>query len=217
MKARLSRRDFLVRSAATGAAMGAFSRGPSVFAAPPDSPGSRIGLGIIGAGARVHSSLLPAVLSIPGVEVVGVSDAYKGRVTRTQQRTSGRAKEYGDWRALLADPAIDAVIVGTPDHWHREHVVEALAAGKDVYVEKPMTWRIEDGARDDRGGPEGEAHPAGGQPGHQLEDAGDGPRMDPRRAAGQGHPGARGLQPQHAERGLALSRSRPTPSRRPST
>ena len=145
MKARLSRRDFLVRSAASGAALGALSRGPSVFAAPPDSPGSRIGLGIIGAGARVHSSLLPAVLSIPGVEVVGVSDAYKGRVTRTQQRTSGRAKEYADWRALLADPAIDAVIVGTPDHWHREHVVKALAAGKDVYVEKPMTWRIEDG------------------------------------------------------------------------
>ena len=145
MRGRLSRRDFLVRSAASGAAAGALARGPSVFAAPPDAPSSRIGLGIVGVGARVHSGLLPAVLTIPGVEVVGVCDAYKGRVTRAQQRTSGRAKDYGDWRALLADPAIDAVIVGTPDHWHREHVVAALQAGKDVYVEKPMTWRIEDG------------------------------------------------------------------------
>jgi len=145
MSGKLSRRNFLVRGAASGTVIKAMARGPAVFAAAPDSPSSRIGLGIIGAGARVHSGLLPAALSIPGVEVVGVCDAYKGRVTRAQQRTAGRAKEYADAKALLADPAIDAVIVATPDHWHREHVVAAVAAAKDVYVEKPMTWRIEDG------------------------------------------------------------------------
>jgi predicted dehydrogenase len=145
MARKLSRRDFLVRSAAGGAALKAAGRGPTVFAAPKDAPGSRIGLGIIGAGARVHSDLLPTALGMPGVEVVGVCDAYKGRVVRTQQRTEGRAKEYPDWKALLADPGIDAVIISTPDHWHKDQTVAALAAGKDVYLEKPMTYRIEEG------------------------------------------------------------------------
>jgi predicted dehydrogenase len=145
MTRKLTRRDFLARSASAGALLHAASTGPTVFAAPPDSPGSRVGVGIIGTGARVHADLLPATLEIPGVEIVGVCDAYKGRVTRAQQRTKGRAKEYADWRALLADPGIDAVIIGTPDHWHKDQTVAALAAGKDVYLEKPMTYAIEDG------------------------------------------------------------------------
>jgi predicted dehydrogenase len=126
-------------------AVGAATRGPAVFAAPKDSPARRIGLGIVGTGARVHSDLLPSSLALPGVELVGVCDAYKGRVVRAQQRTGGRAKEFANAEALLADPSIDAVIVASPDHWHRDHTIAALAAGKDVYLEKPMTFRIEDG------------------------------------------------------------------------
>jgi len=142
----LSRREFLSRSAAGVAAASALSRSPVVFAAPADPPGDRLSLGFIGVGARVQSGLLEAAMAVPGVEVVGVCDAYKGRVERAIARTKGRAKDYGDWKALVADPAIDAVIVATPDHWHRTHVVEALRAGKHVYVEKPMTLTIEDGA-----------------------------------------------------------------------
>jgi predicted dehydrogenase len=145
MTRKLTRRDFLARSAVGGAALRAVAPGPTVFAAPPDAPSGRIGLGIIGVGARVHSGLLPAAMAIPGVEVVGVCDAYKGRVVRAQQRTNGRAKEFADWKALLAAPGIDAVVISTPDHWHREHTVAALAAGKDVYLEKPMTYAIDDG------------------------------------------------------------------------
>jgi predicted dehydrogenase len=146
MSRKLNRREFLVRSAAGTAAAAAVARSPVVFAAPPDSPGDRLQLGIVGVGARVQSGLLEAAMAVPGVEVVGVCDAYKGRVQRAIARTSGRAKDYGDWKALVADPSIDAVIVATPDHWHRIHVVEALRAGKHVYVEKPMTLVIEDGA-----------------------------------------------------------------------
>ena len=143
---KLGRRDFLTRTAALGAAaLGRPGQSPMVFAAPADAPGSRIGLGIIGTGARVHSDLLPSAQRVAGVEIVGVCDAYKGRVVRAKQRTGGRAKEYPDWRALLADPAIDAVIIGTPDHWHKDQTIAALAAGKDVYLEKPMTLRIEEG------------------------------------------------------------------------
>jgi predicted dehydrogenase len=145
MTTRLSRRDFLARTAAGAAVARVTAAAPTVFTAPPDSPNGRIGVGIIGVGARVHSDLLPAALAVPGVEIVGVCDAYKGRVVRAQQRTQGRAREYPDWKALVADPAIDAVIVGSPDHWHKDHTVAALNASKDVYLEKPMTYAIEDG------------------------------------------------------------------------
>ena len=141
---RLNRRQFLTRTAAAGAAATVFSRS-AAFPAPPDSPNDRIQLGIIGVGARVQSGLLDAAMAVPGVEVVGVCDAYRGRVQRAIARTNGRARDYGDWRALLADPSIDAVIVATPDHWHRTHTVEALRAGKHVYLEKPMTLAIDEG------------------------------------------------------------------------
>lgn len=145
MASKLSRREFINRSTAGTMAAAAVLRAPLGFAAPPDSPNGRIQLGIIGVGARVQSGLLEAAMAVPGVEVVGVCDAYKGRVERAIARTAGRAKDYGDWKALLADKSVDAVIIGTPDHWHRVHTVEALRAGKHVYLEKPMTLGIEDG------------------------------------------------------------------------
>ena len=83
------------------------------------SPNDRIQVGIIGVGARVQSGLLQAAMAVPGVEVVGVCDAYRGRVTRALERLGSKAKDYGDYRALLADKSIDAVVIATPDHWHR--------------------------------------------------------------------------------------------------
>ena len=109
------------------------------------SPNDRIQVGLIGVGARVQNDLWPALTEIPGVEVVGVCDAYKGRVTRALERLDGRGKDYGDWRAMLADKSIDAVVIGTPDHWHKQQTIEALAAGKDVYLEKPMTFSVDEG------------------------------------------------------------------------
>ncbi len=109
------------------------------------SPNDRIQVGIIGVGARVQSGVLQAAVAVPGVEVIGVCDAYKGRVARALERLEGRAKDYGDYRALLADKSIDAVIIATPDHWHKQQTIEALAAGKDVYLEKPMTLAIDEG------------------------------------------------------------------------
>src|SRR5688500_16692254 len=99
---KLNRRQFLTRTAAAGAAATAFSRSAS-SSAPPDSPNDRIQLGIIGVGARVQSGLLDAAMAVPGVEVVGVCDAYRGRVQRAIARTNGRARDYGDWKALVAD------------------------------------------------------------------------------------------------------------------
>lgn len=145
MAKKLSRREFLARSAKGSATVAAVARSSVAFIAPPDSPNDRLQLGFIGVGARVQSGLIQSAMAAPGVEVVGVCDAYKGRVQRAISRTSGRARDYGDWKALLADKSIDAVVVATPDHWHRTQVVEALRAGKHVYVEKPMTLTIDDG------------------------------------------------------------------------
>jgi len=73
-------------------------------------------------------------------------DAYKGRVERALDRTNGRARVYRTHHDLLADKSIDAVVIATPDHWHKQIILEALHAGKDVYSEKPMTYRASEGA-----------------------------------------------------------------------
>jgi predicted dehydrogenase len=128
----ISRRGFLHAGAAAGMAPGA--------AAAND----RIQVGIIGAGARSHE-LMAALMALPLAEIVAVVDAYKGRVERAIERVGGRIKAYRDYREVLARKEIDAVVVATPDHWHRSMVLDAIAAGKDVYCEKPLTYRSSEG------------------------------------------------------------------------
>ncbi len=104
----------------------------------------RIQVGVIGTGARAHE-LIPALLAHQGVEITAVVDAYKGRVERAIERTGGRARAVKDYREILADKSIDAVMIVTPDHWHRQQVLDAIQAGKDVYCEKPLTYRSPEG------------------------------------------------------------------------
>ncbi|MBI2681577.1 MAG: Gfo/Idh/MocA family oxidoreductase [Candidatus Solibacter usitatus] len=127
----MNRRDFLTTAAALAANAQA-------------APNARIQVGVIGCGARAHE-LMEAIMQNPGTEIVGVVDAYKGRVERAIDRTKQRAKAYASHHDLLADRSIDAVVVATPDHWHKPIILDALAAGKDVYSEKPMTYKASDG------------------------------------------------------------------------
>jgi len=147
MKRGIGRRQFMQRSLAGVAATPAIMHvlGAEAEATQTASANDRIQVGIIGVGSRVQSGVLEAFTAVPGVEVIGVCDAYKGRVTRALERLGNKAKDYGDWRALLADKSIDAVLISTPDHWHKQQTLEALAAGKDVYLEKPMTLTIDEG------------------------------------------------------------------------
>ncbi len=153
MKSGMNRRQFmqksLVGAAAAPLVTHVLGREADAATQPtrPVSPNDRIQVGLIGVGARClqASGLLDAAVAVPGVEVIGVCDAYKGRVTRALQDLGGKAKDYGDHRALLADKSIDAVIVAVPDHWHKPMALEAFAAGNDVYCEKPMTLVIDDG------------------------------------------------------------------------
>ncbi len=148
MKPGINRRQFMQRSlvGAVATPLVLHTIGHEAGAATQAvSANDRIQVGIIGVGARVQSGLLDATTAVPGVEVIGVCDAYKGRVTRALERLGDKAKDYGDYRTLLADRAIDAVIIATPDHWHKQQTLEALAAGKHVYLEKPMTLTIDEG------------------------------------------------------------------------
>ncbi len=97
-----------------------------------------IGVGIMGTD-DVESSLAN------GTELVAVADVYQGRLTRARERWGNHLFVTRDYREVLARPDIDAVLIATPDHWHSTITVDAMKAGKDVYCEKPMVQRIEDG------------------------------------------------------------------------
>ncbi|MFM1944102.1 MAG: Inositol 2-dehydrogenase/D-chiro-inositol 3-dehydrogenase [Verrucomicrobiota bacterium] len=101
--------------------------------------GERLGVGFIGVGGRGMShvgTVQKLVAEGEALRIVGVSDAYGHRREEAARITGGRA--YGDYRELLADPAVDVVCVATPDRLHVPQALEAIRAGKDVYCEKPM-------------------------------------------------------------------------------
>lgn len=149
MTNKLDRREFIKRSAAGSAAIGLTLNGAESVNAETenlidDSPGNRVTVGFIGTGARAHQ-LMDAFRGVAGIEIVALCDAYKGRLERAVERTKGRAKVYRDHREILALKDVDAVVIATPDHLHKTHVLAALEAGKDVYIEKPLTYTIDEG------------------------------------------------------------------------
>jgi predicted dehydrogenase len=102
-------------------------------------------LGVIGAGSRMNWLLDCAEKTAP-VQFVAVSDVYKPRRDAVIERSKGLATPHVDYREVLDNKEIDAVLIATPDHWHVKIAVDALAAGKDVYLEKPVTHTLEEGA-----------------------------------------------------------------------
>jgi predicted dehydrogenase len=101
-------------------------------------------VGIIGAGGRMNY-LISVADQVGGYQLVAVSDPYSPRADAVKQRTNGTATIYADYRELLQQ-SLDAVIIASPDHWHARMAVDAMAAGKDVYLEKPVTHTLEEGA-----------------------------------------------------------------------
>jgi predicted dehydrogenase len=105
----------------------------------------RIRGAIIGAGGR--GRYLTANFKEIGVEMAAVCDIYEPNLAAGLKAASTGAKGFEDYRRLLDDKSIDAVVVATPDHWHARMVIDAVNAGKDVYVEKPLAHTIEEGFR----------------------------------------------------------------------
>ena len=115
-----------------------------------DAPSKKINIGMIGTGRQaMYANLLPFLQS-PDCVVTAVCDVDTWRLQQASdkvQKFYGKkvAKAYRDFRELLADPNIDAVMISTPDHWHVPMAIAAVNAGKDVALEKPITRYINEG------------------------------------------------------------------------
>src|SRR5689334_10576873 len=134
-----SRRHFLgAGTAALGAGLAA--------AQQSTSPNDRIRIATIGFGGMGMGDTSYA-LSQPGVELAAVCDIYDGRLARARELHGDHVFTTRDYREVLARKDVDSVIIGTPDHWHAAISIAAMEAGKDVYCEKPMVQRIDEGKK----------------------------------------------------------------------
>jgi predicted dehydrogenase len=103
----------------------------------------RVQLGLIGCGERGRSDM-GKFIKAGNTDVVALCDIYGAQIDRAKQ-TAPSARNFTDHRALLALKEVDVVLIAVPDHWHAATATDALNAGKDVYVEKPLTLKIEEG------------------------------------------------------------------------
>jgi predicted dehydrogenase len=101
-------------------------------------------VGVIGAGGRMRN-LLDAADKLGPYQIAAISDVYAPHRDAVKERSNGIATVHVDYREVL-DQSVDAVLIASPDHWNVRMAVDALAAGKDVYLEKPVTHTIEEGA-----------------------------------------------------------------------
>lgn len=107
-------------------------------------PNDQIGVGFIGVGIR-GSYHLDNFKKMPSVRAIMAADCYDGHLAWAKETTEGAIETTRDYHALLNRKDIDAVVISTPDHWHARMVLDSLAAGKHVYIEKPMTYTIAEG------------------------------------------------------------------------
>jgi predicted dehydrogenase len=107
-------------------------------------PSERIVLGFIGVGG-MGTGLINTFKEFPQVEIAAVCDVYDPHVQRARSAAGGTPETYADFRRVLDRKDIDAVVIATPDHWHGIPTILACQAGKDVYCEKPLAHRIEEG------------------------------------------------------------------------
>ena len=161
-----TRREFISKSTA---AVAGVSVGLNAFGSAQSArifgANDKIRMGFIGVGNR-GSQLLNIFMANKDVEVAALCDTYEpytlrdrskvakryldelgGRIPKMGEKFDKAPKIYKDFRDLLADKDIDAVCIATPDHWHAYQTIAALQAGKDIYVEKPLTQTIVEGRK----------------------------------------------------------------------
>jgi len=155
-RSRSSRRDFLKRAATFGAAIAApyFWTNSTLRA---ESKNDRLNVAAIGTSIYTdrwgHKGEQDGRGAVVGHQagrlgnMVAVADVNRRYAERFASRYDGRCRVYGDYRKVLDRDDVEAVTIGTPDHWHTKIAIEAMLAGKDVYCEKPLTLTIDEGKK----------------------------------------------------------------------
>jgi len=143
MRQQTSRRRFLGNLAAGTAGLGIPHLVSASALGRDGKPGAndRIEIGLIGAGGMGRVNLRNCA-QYPDVAVTGISDVWQPRLEAAVAQYKASAKPYRDYREMLQQPGLDGVIIATPPHWHALQAVDACRAGKDVYIQKPMTLSI---------------------------------------------------------------------------
>ena len=145
MSAQTTRRMFLETTAATAAAAWT---GAKLYAAEADAkpgPNETIKPGLIGCGTR-GGQLVGNFSSLPGVRIAAVCDVHSQRMAAAREQAGGQqVLAYDDYRKMLQNKDVDAVVVATNGHWKALPTIQACRAGKDVYVEKPLATSIGEG------------------------------------------------------------------------
>jgi predicted dehydrogenase len=149
-KSTYSRRKFLgISAAAAGASLATKTillAPQPLLASPRPVPASdRLRFGMIGIGMQ-GSGLLTESITLPGVECAAACDLYDGRHRLAKEIVRPDLPVTRRYQELLADKNIDCIVAAVPDHWHKQIVVDAVSAGKDIYCEKPMSHSAADGA-----------------------------------------------------------------------
>jgi predicted dehydrogenase len=144
----LDRRSFLQSAVKTATVAVAGTRMNPLLAqasgVAPRSANDVIQLALIGAGIQGQGDTRTA-LQVPGVKLVAVADCYDGRLAHAKELWGQDLFTTRDYREILVRKDVDAVLIATPDHWHKQAAVDAMLAGKDVYLEKPMIHLYSDG------------------------------------------------------------------------
>ncbi len=152
-----TRRDFIKTVGAGVAAAGTVAatrseasvrKSPALARGRVIGANDRINVGFVGCGGRMNSHITRIVnraAEKSDVQAVAVNDIWDKRKQAAREKTGVDEKSvYHDYRELCARPDIDAVVISSPDHWHYAHAMAALENGKDVYLEKPMTYTVEE-------------------------------------------------------------------------
>jgi predicted dehydrogenase len=161
-----TRRSLLKGSAITGAGLVGLSSLTAGSFAQVSGANDRVRIGVIGTGGRAIQLMdhlvprpqdpVPAGIEqwktkpVAGAELVAVADVYEPHRNRAAAKAGPKTAKFHDYRKLLDQKDVDAVIIAAPDHWHKQMLVDAVAAGKDVYVEKPVTHSLEEGPEEIR-------------------------------------------------------------------
>ncbi len=137
-----TRRVFLETVGSIGAAAGTLA---TLESARGYAANETLNVGCLGTGGRCQS-LMRSLAHVPGVRIAAVCDIYDAHLDLAKKLADSQAVASKHYRQILDRKDIDAVLIGSPDHWHVPMAIDAVSAGKDVYVEKPLTHDLAEGA-----------------------------------------------------------------------